>query len=254
MEIVIIGTGNVASVLGRKLKAAGHHIAQVFGRTPIVANELAQVLEAPFCSSWSQLNKDADFYLVAVSDDVLQTLSDFIDLDNKLVAHTAGAVPIKVLKSISGNYGLFYPLQSLRKDVKDLPTIPIIVEGNNAKSLERLTAIAQTISPMVTELNDEQRLHLHLAAVLVNNFTNHLYALAEDYCIQHNLNFKKLHPLLQETANRIQQYSPAEVQTGPAIRNDTTTLQKHIDLLKDNEPLQHIYEVLSKSIRHFHKV
>jgi predicted short-subunit dehydrogenase-like oxidoreductase (DUF2520 family) len=249
MKVVIIGAGNVATVLGRKLKAANHEIIQVFTRIPEMANALANELQGNACTSWSSINKSADFYLVAISDNALEEISDHLELDDQLIAHTAGAVSKEVLRGISDNYGVFYPLQSLRKEMKNIPEIPIMVDASNKKSLQKLKEIGASISSQVDESRDEQRLQLHLSAVFVSNFVNHLYVQSEKYCKKHQLDFKKLLPLITETAIRVQAYSPAEVQTGPAARFDSVTIEKHLDMLQADPSLKRLYELLTKSIQ-----
>jgi len=248
MDIVIIGTGNAATVLGRQFRLAGHTILQVMGRQPEVTRSLAAELGADHCNSWNAINREAGFYLIAVSDNALPAIQQKLRLPGRLVAHTAGSVSKDVLKDVSDQYGVLYPLQSLRREIAVVPEIPFLVDGNDDSTKEKLRAIAATLSANVSEAGDLQRLQLHLAAVVVNNFTNHLYALAEDYCRQNGLPFHYLLPLIKETANRMEQFSPRQVQTGPAVRNDTITIGRHLDLLKDNAQLKAVYTLLTESI------
>jgi len=90
---------------------------------------------------------------------------------------------------------------------------------------------------------------LHVAAVMVSNFTNHLYALAEDYCRKEGLDFKQLLPLIEETAIRLKDTSAKQAQTGPALRHDSETIHKHLELLKDHPQLKNIYVLLTESIQ-----
>jgi len=249
MDIVIIGTGNTATILGRKLQQAGHTIVQVAGRNPVPAALLAAGLHASACTDAARLYRDAGFYLLAVSDNALAGIQQEWKLPNHLVAHTAGSVSIDVLKGAGDAYGVFYPLQSMRKEIKEIPEIPVLVDGNNDTALEQLQAIAHSISPLVSVAGDAQRLQLHLAAVIVNNFTNHLYALAENYCRENGLDFHYLLPLIKETAERLEYFSPQEVQTGPAVRDDTDTIARHLALLKEDSILKEIYKLITKSIR-----
>ena len=85
-------------------------------------------------------------------------------------------------------------------------------------------------------------------AVMVNNFTNHLYALIEKYCKDEGLDFYLLLPLIQETAARLEDASPSKTQTGPAIRGDDATIEKHLDLLNKYPQLKKIYELFTESI------
>src|SRR5882757_4768337 len=249
MEIVLIGTGNTATVLGKKLKGAGHAIVQVVGRHAGPTQLLAAALGAAPCHNRRAMSQGASLYLVAVSDQALPEIAKEWLLPDRLLAHTAGAVSVDVFKGASAEYGVFYPLQSLRKEIEPLPEIPLLIDGNNEGTRQKLLAIGQTISPLVSEAGDAQRLQLHLAAVLVNNFTNHLYALAENYCSANGLDFRYLLPLIKETAVRVERFSPGLVQTGPAARNDADTIRRHMELLNNDAHLREVYSMLTASIQ-----
>jgi predicted short-subunit dehydrogenase-like oxidoreductase (DUF2520 family) len=250
MDIVIIGSGNVATVLGRKFKAAGHTIVQVISRNAKAATQLAYEWDTESTNYFSVVNKNADIYIVAVSDDAIEKVIADMKLPGKVIAHTAASVPKEVLKNVSEHYGVFYPLQSLRKEMKHLPDMPLFVEGNDDVANSVLTKLAQSISPEhVIKATEGEREKIHVAAVIVNNFTNHLYALAEDYCKKEGLNFKELIPLIEETVERLKTNSPSETQTGPAVRNDVDTINKHIALLEKHPQLKKLYEIITESIR-----
>lgn len=248
MQIVIIGTGNTATILARKLKEAGHNIVQVFGRDSKAASELAYELDTESTNYWNVVKKDADIYILAVSDIAIEEIMKELNLTSKTIVHTAASVSKNVLNKASDHYGVFYPLQSLRKEMKHLPDTPIIIDASDPHTHQELQQLAQTISNHVVEANDEQRLKLHLAAVFCNNFVNHLYAVAEMYCKREGLDFSILLPLIKETASRLDEMPPAESQTGPAIRNDTVTIQKHLELLKNYPDMQKLYSTLTESI------
>ncbi len=248
MRIVIIGSGNVASVLGRLFKKNGHEIIQVISRNAEHAKTLAKELNCVFSDYEGIIDKSADLYLFAVNDGALYALNKTIHLGNKLILHTAGSVPGEVLKDISVNYGVLYPLQSLRKEMECPNDIPFLIDGNTDETITLIEDFANTISGTVKKATDEERLKLHVAAVIVSNFTNHLYALAEKFCEKEKIDFKLLTPLIRETAERVTFYSPSAVQTGPAIRNDIFTLDKHLRLLSNHPKLKYIYLKLTDSI------
>jgi predicted short-subunit dehydrogenase-like oxidoreductase (DUF2520 family) len=247
MEIVIIGTGNTAAVLGRKLKAAGHEILQIFGRNAKAASDLAYELDTESTNYWSVVNRSADLYIIAVSDIAIQEVMTELQLPDKTIVHTAASVSKEVLKDAL-HYGVFYPLQSLKKESTYLPDIPIIIDASDEKTLHELNHLAESISDKVMRGDDSSRLKLHLAAVFCNNFVNHLYTLTEEYCKKENLDFRLLLPLIHETAMRIEHLSPSKAQTGPAIRGDHNTIEKHKMLLKDHEELHQFYEIFTESI------
>ncbi len=249
MDIVIIGSGNVASVLGRKFKAAKHNILQVVSRNAPKASALAYELDTESTNYWSMINRMADVYIIAVSDEAIVEVCRNIKLQGKIVAHTAAAVSKDVLKKVTDHYGVFYPLQSLRKDMQVNTDIPLFVDGIDELTVNTLSALARSISTQqVSHTNDEERSRLHVAAVVSGNFTNYLYTLAEEYCRKEGIEFRLLLPLIQETALRIQTVSPRAVQTGPAIRHDQETIDKHLALLADHHELKKVYQFLSESI------
>ncbi len=248
MEIVIIGTGNTATILGRKLKAAGHSIVQVFGRSAKEASKLAYELDTESTNYWSVVNRDADIYLLAVSDIAIEEIVKELQLPEKTMVHTAASVSKNVLNA-SQHFGVFYPLQSLRKETNYLPDIPIIIDASDEQTLQLLMDLASTITDQVLQADDQQRAKLHLAAVFCNNFVNHLYTMVYDYCQKQDLDFHLLLPLIKETAFRLETMNPAQAQTGPAVRGDATTINKHLQLLEAYPEMQNFYQVFTQSIQ-----
>lgn len=248
MKIVLIGSGNVASVLGRLITKNGHQVIQVTSRNIEHARILATELNASFTDYNGELDHTADMYIIAVSDMAIHECVHHYNIHDKLVMHTAGSVSKDVLKNTSYNYGVLYPLQSLRKEMQDIPEIPFLVDGNNDGVLKAIFEFASTLSPDVKVMHDEDRLKLHAAAVIVSNFTNHLYAIAEEFCNSEHVDFNLLKPLIMETAARIRDQSPGAVQTGPAARKDIQTLDKHLRLFTNHPKLRTTYLRLTDSI------
>jgi len=249
MQIVIIGSGNVATVLGGKLQEAGHRIVQVFSRRPEHAMRLARELRCEHVSRWEYIYRDADLYIAALSDDALWTLHSEISLPGKLVVHTGGAVPREVLLKVSANSGVLYPLQSLRKELRPYPEIPLLVDANLKPDLDRIFDVARSISGQVQAADNDTRLRLHVAAVLVNNFTNHLYVLAEEYCRKEGADFNMLLPLIRETALRLTMIPPRDAQTGPAIRGDEATIGRHLELIGGYKDIKEVYTLITRQIQ-----
>ncbi len=252
MDIVIIGSGNVAAVLGRKFKAAGHTILQIYSRNASAASGLAYEWDTESTNYISLINKNADVYLVTVNDDAIGTVAKELLLPGKIVAHTAASVPKEILKTVTAHYGVFYPLQSLRKEMNYSPDVPVFFDGSDELTKKKLELLAHSIAKeKVTEAGDDARLKLHVAAVVVSNFTNHMYVMAEEYCRKEGLDFRQLLPLIEETASRIKDISPRQAQTGPAIRHDSETIHKHLELLKQHPQLKNLYILLTESIQQF---
>jgi len=250
MNIVCIGSGNVATHLAIAFKSMGAEIVQVWSKDSRNAEILAALTKAKPIQSWAELDRSADCYVIAVKDDAIATVAAHLKGVKGIVVHTSGATAMDALAGAGSGYGVLYPLQTFSKTkAVDLKKVPFCIEGDRPETLEKIAAIAQLLSHEVAEVSTEQRKILHLAAVFACNFSNHLYHLSSQLLAQHELKFDLLKPLIMETAAKIQYASPAEVQTGPAVRGDEETMRKHLDLLKDSPELQHIYELLSNSIK-----
>lgn len=252
MKVILIGTGNVSTVLGRMMKSAGHDILQVIGRNMADVSKLASELDAEASADFKRPNRSAEICVVAVSDDALYSIGQWLNMGNIPLVHTAGSVSKEVLQKSSTKYGVLYPLQSLQKDNNLIPAVPFLIDGNTIEMISIIRNLAMSLSETVSVATDYDRQRLHLAAVTTNNFMNHLFTLTASFCRKEGVDFKLLIPLLTETVNRLQLQSPGQMQTGPAVRNDKETIDKHKQMLSDYPELMHIYEVMTKSIIGFY--
>jgi predicted short-subunit dehydrogenase-like oxidoreductase (DUF2520 family) len=248
MQVTIIGTGNVATVFGRLLVENGHSILQVYGRDHARAQELAKALGAMAVSDTADINAHADLYLIAVSDDALPELAAAFSVGDKFVVHTAGSVSKEVLKQTSSNYGVIWPMKMIRKNMPELGSPTIVIDGNTETGRNRIEAIARIFSTDITRAGDAQRLKMHMLAAVVSNFPNHLYRLAADYCEQEQIDFAVFYPIMQATVEQAQQHHPAEIQAGPAFRGDMDTIHKHEAMLQQYPQLLQLYIAMSNSI------
>lgn len=248
-KIAIIGSGNLGSHLAINLQQTGYRITQVFSRNISNAEQLACITGAEAIGNLLLLKPDADIYFICVKDDAIQKVASIVRLNDKIIAHTSASVSSEVLQQSSDHYGVFYPLQSFSKDIIiDFSTIPIFIEASNTRVNRILTEVAESLSNEVHEADRHKRLALHVAAVFANNFSNYLFTAAAKIMEKEGLSFRLLLPLVNETVRKIQSHSPKDMQTGPASRNDTHTIQKHLDYLADEKNLRQLYELLSKSI------
>lgn len=248
MKVVIIGSGNVATVFAKLLYAHSYKIMQVYSATKNNAQQLAEIVAATAVDSINAITADADLYIIAVSDKAVETIVQQLQLEDKLVVHTAGSVSKDVLKTASNNYGVLYPIQSIRKEMSLDTPIPFAVDGSSPSVMNELTSLAKTLSNKVVQYNDEQRLKLHVAAIFACNFVNYMYVQSAQFCENEQLDFPVLQSLIEETANRLQHKYPTEVFTGPAVRGDVNTIHKHLELLQAYPSLQALYKMLSEQI------
>lgn len=230
VSILVIGNGNVAFHLVRQFNA-------------IDEIECTQIPSRKIESLPS-----ADVAIVAVSDDAIAEVSSKIDTN--LVVHTSGGSPINSLKN-PNHKGVFYPLQSFSK-LKEVNfnDIPICLEAESDADYHLLEKIAKLISSKVYRIDSKQREIIHVSAVFANNFSNHMFSIADEICESNQIPFDILHPLINETVKKLSDLAPREAQTGPAVRNDQETIKKHLLLLPDKYQL--IYKRLTESIQNEH--
>lgn len=249
-KVIIIGSGNVAQHLiaaFQNSKNTGDEIEliQVFSRK---ANTLANVLDASLITTDIANLLEADLYIIAVSDDAIGAVAAQLAFKNRLVVHTSGSVGLDVLDD-NNRRGVFYPLQTFTKNkAVDFKTIPICLESENSTDFRLLEKVAKVISDKVFAINSEQRKALHVAAVFVNNFTNHLYTIGNEICQENQVPFDILKPLILETAQKIMTILPKDAQTGPAKRNDLKTIEAHQLFLSDKNQST-IYKIITQSIQ-----
>ena len=256
MKIGIVGSGNVASHLGIAFAKAQHQINFVWSPSSINADELAQKLGTTVLADLAEI-PDTDLILVAVKDDAIATLLHNFKHSRALLVHTAGSVASNIFEQIH-NYGVFYPLQTLNKEKKqDLTQVPICIEANSEQNLAILQQLASEISSKVYQINSQQRLALHLAAVFSSNFSHHLNVIAAEILKKERIDFEILKPLIAFSAEKIIKSNTTnlnELQTGPAKRQDFKTMDKHLSYLEnENSALKELYQMLSNSIANKNK-
>lgn len=248
IKVVIIGAGNVATHLYRSFsEAEGLNVVQVYNRNIEKLNFVRETEKK--VSDLSKLKK-ADVYLLAIKDEAIHEFASKMPKTEGIVAHTSGSQPMKSLAKFA-NFGVFYPLQTFSKNkAVDFKNIPVCLEASSEKNLLVLKDLAGKISEKIFEVNSEQRKALHVSAVFVNNFTNHLFALASEYCRKNELPFEILRPLIRETFDKIESLDPIDAQTGPALRNDEKTIAMHLEMLDEDQ--KKIYTTLTESIQKLH--
>ena len=249
MRITIIGSGNVATHLAAAFKNAGHNIVQVYSRDLQNASLLAYHVKAEAIDGLEQINAETDLFVIAVKDDAIELIAAKLAKYGKLIVHTSGATDLQTLLKYTPNAGVFYPLQTFSKTRElNFNTVPLCIEGADEKITSTLNELAFTVSQSVYRVNSDKRKTLHLAAVFASNFPNYLYSVSLQLLAEKQLPFDLLRPLILETAEKVQEHLPANVQTGPAVRNDEKTMAFHREQLKENPDLQRIYELLSQGI------
>lgn len=254
LQVAIVGPGNLARSLVPNLQRAGISVRQVFSRLRQNAQAFADQWSIPLASALTEpIDSNLDLVLITTNDagipNAVRQLAHSNVLPSKTIfAHTSGSTPLSALDLLGQNVGVFYPLQMFTKAREvDLQSVPLFLEGR-PEVYQRLESLASQLSTRVHPLDSDQRLRMHLGAVWVANFPNHLYRLAQQELAEANLSFEVYQPLLLEQVRRVFELGPEYTQTGPAVRGDLPTLEKHLELLAESPELYQIYIALSKLI------
>ena len=251
--LVIIGAGNVGQQLGLALKEAGYPILQVMSRSRKSAERLAEKLGVDFTMDRDKIVRDAGMYLVCVNDDAMEEVVAGMNPAGKCIVHTSGSTPLDLLKNYTTECGVLYPFQTISRIYKpDFKKIPLLVEASTTSLEEVLLTLARRLSDIVQPMDSRQRQLLHLSAVFACNFSNHMYACAKSLLDANGISFAMLHPLILETARKAMRIDPKEAQTGPAVRNDSLTIEKQRAMLEPFPELQKLYTFVTGSITSFH--
>lgn len=250
MKITFIGSGNVATHLALAFYTRGHVINQVWSRNYEHAQRLACRVEAQPINDFENLDKSSNIYIVAVKDDALFDVALDLQLGDALVLHTSGSTSIDVLKSTSTRYGVIWSPQSFFIDVAmEYNELPFCIEGSDPETEATIDEFIGMTSQHIYHISYEQRQYLHLAAVMVNNFTNGLCATAQQICREHEMPFDLLVPIVTTTAKRTQ-YADVRYQiTGPAARRDEKTIKNHRHLIKNDKAMLELYDFMTKYIQ-----
>lgn len=245
----MVGTGNTAWFMATRLAKAGYTCKGIYGRNNEHAQQLASLIKAPVLNSFSDIKDDADCCILAISDHAIVSVAANFSFKHTTFIHTAGSLSRMVLEPYATHAGVIWPIYSIVKD--SLPRhreIPVTIKGSTDHAEDVLLQVAKAITDIYYTVSWEQRQWLHLSAVLCNNFTNHLMAVSEQICKKQHIPFSLLYPIVNQTAERIKQASPLILQTGPARRGDTATIENHLELLKQNADWAELYKSVTTSI------
>ncbi len=251
-SISFVGAGNVAWHLAPALDNAGYVVREVYNRSQKNASALVHKLyQAEVKTDLDFSNSDSQVFFLTVSDDALpEVLQEIILPDNGILVHTSGSQPLRVLaRAATLNIGVFYPLQTFSKQKKvDFAELPIFIECENQDVEKQLMKMAKAISKKVLAIDSTRRAALHVAAVFASNFTNHMLTISKNIMDVSELPYDWLKPLISETINKSLAIGPEASQTGPAVRGDLETLDRHMALLQEDAAIAELYQLISQHI------
>lgn len=257
LSIVVLGAGRVATHLTPALVCAGYRVVQVWSRTEVSARALAEPLNVSYTDDLDAVVPDADIYIACVADEALSMIAEkMIPLveGDPLFLHTAGSVEMDLWRLCGAkHYGILYPLQTFSKErALHMHEVSFFVEASDEEAMATIEGLAHSLSNRVFRADSRRRARLHVAAVFACNFVNAMYDAAHCLLAEDDIPFEVLFPLIDETAAKVHLLTPAEAQTGPAVRGDVAVMQNHLIALAEKEELRDVYTLISNYIVHKH--
>ena len=233
-KVAIIGTGNIGTWLFETLQTQSNlSVLSVSGR------------------KIETLPKDFDLYIFALKDDVYEAVLQQIPFKMPHAVHTSGSLTQNILAPFAEKFGVLYPYQTITKEKGERgkgEIFPFCIEASDSTFEATLCLWVNSIFNIVHKVNEKQRFAMHLAAVFANNFTNAMYNIAHQIFQENNLEWSLIFPLLENTLEKVKYNTPRSVQTGPAVRNDISIMEKHCNALHEEE-LKSLYLLISKIIQ-----
>jgi predicted short-subunit dehydrogenase-like oxidoreductase (DUF2520 family) len=253
-NIAFAGAGKVASALMAELHSKGHSIIHVVSPH----RETGEKTALEYGATWSDkplFADNTDIVIVAVPDHILGEVLASVKCSSKtVVAHTAGSFGLEIFPSGIVRRGVFYPLQTFTHGrIVSFPEIPLFTEAEDSYSESLLLSLGESLGCRVYRSDLPHRQLLHVAAVFVSNFTNYMLTSGKEISGKAGFSFDILQPLIIETVNKALQNGPDNSQTGPAVRYDLNTIEKHRELLSFSPELRKIYTEISGSIMKHYK-
>lgn len=221
MRLAIIGRGKLGTAFEKALRIAGH-----------------TVVDDVFIS---------ELIILCVPDDAIARVSE--TYSGRPMAHTSGTNASDILAG-NGPKASMHPIQTVRigAEPEVFHGIQMSLEGD-AELVTLLSGLVTDVGAIPLHVTKEQKKAIHLAAVMVSNFTIALHMLADDVLNSAQVpttSAELFKPLMERTMANLREVGPIEARTGPAVRGDVETIRAHLAILQGYPSAVAAYKALSE--------
>lgn len=246
LHFCVIGMGAVGPVLAAALRQAGHHLVGVSARSQSSRERVDAMLPGVRFANPAELSHQSQLVLLTVRDAQLAALVEEMAQAQafsagQLVAHTAGAFGLDVLEpaiAVGAVPLALHPAQTFSGTSLDIERLQGVHWAVNAPVA--LMAVAQALvydlGGVPQALSDTARPLYHAALA---HGSNHLVTLVTQALralqaagIANPAAFAE--PLIKTALERSLQEGEAGL-SGPVVRGDATTIEKHMNALLEGE-------------------
>jgi predicted short-subunit dehydrogenase-like oxidoreductase (DUF2520 family) len=269
IKIGFIGPGKVGVSLGRYFTHKGIKLSGFYGRNIKTTIEAANITKSKFYDNIQDIVKESDILFITTPDDMIsiidRELSKF-DLNNKSICHTSGSLKSNVLCNVKHSGALIYSIHPIfafsnkNTNLKELEEIYFSIEGDDLENLSfngnideeniPISNIIKTLGNKYFIRSKETSSIYHLANVFVSNLTLSLLEIGTSYLKKLGLNeedaLNAIQPLVKGNIDNIIKNGFVNSLTGPILRGDITTIEKHISVLEKED--KGLYKILSLNL------
>jgi len=252
MRINLIGPGRLGKALAASLILTGEHrLLGVYHPTITRAQQAVATLGQGLALYQLSALPQADLTLITCPDDEMPALIKKLAeaamiIPNSIVMHASGILNSDILmplKQQGAHTASLHPLKAFREantpNANAFQGVHCAIEGDS-EAINQLTPLWQAMGAQVFKLNPEKKAAYHAAAVIASNYLVTLASEAIQLFETSGLppkNAREICLQLMQTSldNLKQTNSPKQALTGPLVRGDVQTVQKHLDAITSKQ-------------------
>jgi predicted short-subunit dehydrogenase-like oxidoreductase (DUF2520 family) len=253
-RVFVLGAGRAGLGLARALRASGVAVVGVHGRRNAGGPDGVTVGPLPAALG------DATVVLVTVRDaqvdEAIRQLADAPLAPGAVVLHASGSqdpAALALVRARGHEAGTFHPLVPLADPARAAALLRgawIGIDGDaGARACAR--SLAAALGAETLEIPAGEKARYHAAAVLVSNFHAVLLALGErvlaETGVAPDTARRALRPLFLAAAENLREREGPQALTGPVVRGDVETVQRHLAALASDPEALEVYRVLSRA-------
>lgn len=251
-DIVIIGAGKVGTSLGYALSRKKHRIKALVCKSRKSAEESQKMIgQGHIYEDAALAAKQGQWVVLSVPDDEIEkTARELVTSDTewrgRFVFHCSGLRSVQTLKCLEKQGALIasiHPIQSFPRKIASVDAFKGIYFGLEAKgkALDIAKRIVLLLGSRYIILESKDKPLYHVACSMASNFLVTLLDTASFLLgktgLDENVSSQLLFPLVQGTLQNVKTFNIRSVLTGPIVRGDEKSIQRHLKVLQ-RFPLQ----------------
>lgn len=259
-DIAIVGAGNLARTLAPALREAGYRIREVVSRSSPASRKRARTIARRVGARAVVLDSfdlHAGVVWICVPDREVQPCARSLallrgDWHGKVVLHTSGSLTseeLEPLARLGAQVAAVHPLMTfVRSSQPSFEGVGFAVEGDRAAVRVAREMVAR-LGGETFRITKKQKAAYHTWATLASPMMTALLAVAEQAAnlagVSSRQARRRMMPILRETLENYSQFGPAAGFSGPIVRGDAATVEKHLRTLHSSPAAAAVYRALA---------